>query len=188
VCHRAVQRGRVAADEVVIVLGAGPIGLGTVIAATDAGARVLVLDLLQNRLDLALRVGATAVATDLAALTQQALELTDGAGATVVFEASGSPALAGAAFDLVAVSGTIVMVGVCDRRVEIPMRDFTKKEISVLGSRSSTDFPAAIALVERRRDDVVSLVSHRYALEDAPEAFRVAIEEPERAVKVMVRP
>lgn len=188
VCHRAVQRGRVAVDEVVIVLGAGPIGLGTVIAATEAGARVLVLDLLPNRLDLALRVGATAVATDLPSLKQQALAMTDGAGATVVFEASGSPALAGAAFDLVAASGTLVMVGVCDHRVEIPMRDFTKKEITVLGSRSSTDFPAAISLVERRRDDVVSLVSHRFSLEDVSEAFRVAIEEPERAVKVMVRP
>jgi L-gulonate 5-dehydrogenase len=188
VCHRAVQRAHIAPGETVIVLGAGPIGLGTVIAATDAGARVLVLDRLQNRLDLAMRVGASAVATDLATLSERALELTDGAGATVVVEASGSPALAAAAFDLVAVSGTIVMVGVCDHRVEIPMRDFTRKEISVLGSRSSTDFPGAIALVERRRDDVVSLVSHRFALEDAPEAFRVAIEEPESAVKVMVRP
>ena len=186
VSQHAVGRASTSVDEHVVVLGAGPIGLGAVVAATDVGAKVLVLDLQEQRRQLAQELGAEVAVSDLRDLVDAVDAWTDGDGAAVVVEATGAPTVARAAFHVVATAGRIALVGVSEEQLAVSLRVFTRKELTVVGSRATRDFPAAVDLVRRRRDDVARLVSHIYSLEDTEEALRFALEHPDDAVKVVV--
>lgn len=139
VSHRAVERTAVGPGERVLVLGAGPIGLGALLAAVEAGAEVMVLDQHDARLELATELGAAAVVRGLDRLAAAVDDWTDGDGAAVVVEATGAPAVAAAGFEVVAVAGRIAMVGVSERPVTVNQRLFTSKELDVVGSRSTLD-------------------------------------------------
>jgi len=183
---RAVTRPRVDSDDHVVVLGAGPIGLGAVIAARDIGAEVMVLDLQESRRALARELGAAETVAHLAELPEQVQRWTDGEGATVVIEATGVPAVAEAAYDIAAPAGRISMVGVSERSMTISMRPITRKELDVYGSKATLDFPAAVALARRQRDAVAKLISHRFPLAEAEHALRFALEHPEQVVKALI--
>jgi L-gulonate 5-dehydrogenase len=185
---RAVSRANLGADDTVVILGAGPIGLGAVAACCDHGATVAVLDRVPLRLDLARGLGATLVASDVETLRDGVDQLTNGDGPTVVIEASGSPVLARMAFDLVATTGTICVVGVSEQEIAVPLRAFTRKELTVVGSRATLDFPGAVDFLQRWRDDLAVLVTHSYPIEQIDAAFRLAIDHPDQAVKVVVEP
>lgn len=183
---RAITRPRVSEEDAVLVLGAGPIGLGAVIAARDAGARVMVLDQHESRLALALELGAEATVTDLGELRARVNEWTGDEGPSVVIEATGAPAACEAAFDVVAHVGRIAMVGVSEQQMTIGIRPFTKKEIDVYGCKATLDFPAAIALATRNRDAVEKLISHRFPLARADEALKFAYDHPDQTVKTLI--
>lgn len=186
---QTVVRGGVGDGDLVVILGAGPIGLTATLAAADRGATVLVADRLRARLELARQMGASHVVDtttgDLAAVVD---ELSAHEGAAVVIDATGAPPLIRLAFDLVASAGTIVIVGISDLEVSIPVLTFTRKEVTVLGSRNNTAlFPEAIELVRRHRDSIRSLVTHRFPLEELPEALAFAIANPGEVEKVLIR-
>ncbi|GGJ35354.1 zinc-binding dehydrogenase [Streptomyces brasiliensis] len=183
---RAVARPSVTEGDRVVVLGAGPIGLGAVLAATDRGARVLVVDQHQARLDLAVELGAEETVPGLAELPERVLRWTDGDGADVVIEATGAPTVARSAFEVVAVGGRISIVGVSEQELHVNMRLFTSKELDVYGSRATLDFPGAIALSRRYESKVMRLVSHRFALSDTQQALRYALDEPQSVVKTVI--
>lgn len=184
----AVTRGQVGADDTVVVFGAGPIGQAVLLAAADRGARVLVVDRIAARLDLARVLGATTVVDASREDTAAAIaDWTDGDGAAVVFEATGVPAVVRLAVDVVAASGRIVIVGISTQDVAIPMIAFTRKELNVLGSRNNVGvFGEAVELVRRNRDRARALITHRYPLESVPEAIEFALEHPTEAEKVMI--
>lgn len=183
---RAVTRPGVGAGDSVVVLGAGPIGLGAVIAARDAGADVMVLDQHQSRLDLALRLGANEVVSDLGELQGRVDKWTDGDGASVVIEATGAPVVAQRAFEIAASAGRISMVGVSEQSMTVGMRAFTKKELDVYGCKATLDFPGAIALASRRGEQVAQLISHRFPLSRASDALRFAHDNPDKTIKTLI--
>lgn len=185
---QAVLRGQVAEGDTVVIIGAGPIGLAACLAANDIGARVLVADRVASRLELARMTGAERTvdtsAEDLAAAVR---DFTSADGAAVVIDATGVPQLIRAAFDIVASAGAIVIVGISDGEVAIPVIEFSRKEVSVYGSRNSTGlFPQAIELVRRYPDWVRSWVSHRIALDEVPAMIEFAMAHPESVQKVLV--
>jgi L-gulonate 5-dehydrogenase len=185
--HAAGRSGVVAGDSVV-VLGAGPIGQAVLLAARDAGARVLVTDRFASRLGLASELGAErtvdASTEDVAAAVD---DWTAGEGPTVVVEATGVPAVLESAIDLVAPSGTVVCVGLSNDAVRIPMIALTRKELTIVGSRNNHgEFGQAAQLVRRHRDLVGRLISHTFPLEDAPAAFELAHHSPTTAEKVII--
>ncbi|MFB9408886.1 zinc-binding dehydrogenase [Dactylosporangium matsuzakiense] len=184
----AVGRGGVAPGDDVVVLGAGPIGLAAVLAAADRGARVLAADRIAVRLDLARRAGAARVvdarAEDLAAAVAG---FTRGAGAAVVIEATGVPALLRLAVDVVAHSGTVVAVGISTAEVALTVSDLSRKELNLLGSRNSAgEFPAAVDLVTRRAGVVADWVTHEFGLTEVAAAIRFAVANPHEAEKVVI--
>lgn len=186
---QAVVRARIADADTVVVLGAGPIGQAVTLAAKDRGAHVLIADLIPSRLDLAKRLGADVlVETSSADLAAEVDRWTEGEGAAVVVDATGVPELIRAGIDLVAPSGTVVIVGISQRELSVPVIEFTRKELNVLGSRNNAGvFGDAVDLVRRRRDTVRSLITHTYSLEQVPEAIRYAIDHPDEVEKVIVR-
>lgn len=182
----AVSRVRLSPRDQVLVIGAGPIGQAILLAARDAGADVAVADRLPGRLTLATGLGAGLVIdTGKQDLAPAMRDWTEGDGPAVVFEATGVPALVRTAVDVVAPSGTVVVVGLSTDEVRIPVVEFTRKELNVLGSRAG-DFPSAVRLVTTRHSEVARLITHRFPLEDVGEALRLALEQPADVEKVLV--
>jgi L-gulonate 5-dehydrogenase len=170
------------------VIGAGPIGLAATLAAADRGARVLVADRVAARLDIAARAGAVRVvdttAEDLAAAVA---DFTGGAGAAVVIEATGVPALVRLAVDVAAHSGTVVVVGISTADVGLKVSDLSRKELTVAGSRNSAgEFPAAVDLIARHPDVVAGWITHTYPLHAVGEAISFASANPHLVEKVVV--
>lgn len=186
---QAVTRSGAAAGDAVVVLGAGPIGQAVTLGCADRGARVLVADRIPERLKLAEMLGAQRIVdTSRADLAAEVEGWTGGDGAAVVIEATGVPALIRAAVDLVAHSGTVVVVGISDQMVELPVIDFTRKEVSIRGSRNNAGlFGEAVELVRRNATRVRPLVTHEFPLAAVAEAITFALEHPDEAEKVVIR-
>jgi threonine dehydrogenase-like Zn-dependent dehydrogenase len=160
----ALARGRVQAGEQVVVFGAGPIGLATVLAAADAGARVLSVDPVAGRRDLAKRLGAERVAwASPAELLPQAIEM-------------------------VCSAGRVVVIGMSSGTAAVRPGAFPEKEIDVIGSSCATaeDFRNAVRLVSAHSASLSALFSHHFPLERAAEAFEFAMRRPQDAIKIVV--
>lgn len=183
---RAVTRPGVTRGDRVVVLGGGPVGLSAVIAATDAGAEVLVVERHEGRRALATQLGASVAVGDLGEADSVVSDWTSGDLADVVIEATGSGFVAGRAFDLVGAAGRLSFVGVSEQQVSFNLRTVTVKELDIFGSRATLDFPGAVALTRRREPDVLALVTHRYSLAETQKAIAFALEHPDQVVKAVI--
>lgn len=185
---QAVHRAGIGRDDSVAILGAGPIGLAALIASVDRGARVLAADRLPARLDHATAAGAQAV-VDVGAedLTERVSSWTGGDGPSVVIEATGVPAVVRQAVEIVAASGTVVILGLSRADVTLSLLDFTRKELTVMGSRNNArQFEAAIDLIARQPTVVAGLVTNRFPLARISEAMQIAHDHPAEVMKVMI--
>lgn len=188
---QSVRRGRAVAGERVLVLGCGPIGVLATLALSELGARVQAADTVEDRLATARRFGAEQVhlvthgfpdAAQRAALLDE-----EGDGPALVIDATGAPSSLLTALDLVATAGRVVQVGISDRPVQLSMRTLPVKEVDLLGSRNSTGLMGqALALVDRHRDLVGSLVTHRVPLERVGDALATMRDRPAEVGKVAV--
>lgn len=185
---QVVTRGAVTAEDTVAIFGAGVIGQATLVAAIDRGARVLIVDRLASRLDYARVLGADRVVDATVEDPAKVIaEWTDGDGAAVVVDATGVPAVIRTAVDVVAFSGRIVIVGISLKEVSLPVAQFTRKELTILGSRNNARvFGEAVQLVQRWNDRLRVLITDRYALDDAPQAIARALHHPEAVQKVLL--
>ncbi len=106
----------------------------------------------------------------------------------VVVEATGAQEPMRASLDAVAQTGRVLVVGLSTHDVPLRIGTLPFRELDVLGvsTCSADDFAEAVALVARRSDAVERLITHDYALEDAPAAIAFAIDNPEEAMKVLV--
>ncbi len=186
---RAVNRARVERGERVVVLGAGPIGQCICLVACERGARALVVDLQESRLGLSRSMGAeTLVWTGIDEVVAFARRWASPAGPPVVFDATGAPAAVRAMVDMVASAGRAVQVGMSGDEVSLRIGSLTEKEIDLLGVSccGAGEFGQAVAVVERNGDVLERLISHRFALDQAPEAVRFAMENPTEVMKVVI--
>src|SRR6476659_138325 len=184
---RAVHRGRVTEGERVVVLGAGPIGQALLLAAQDRGASVVVVDLLESRLELARWLGAETLLWTSA--DEVVARLRRERAPEVVIDATGVPAAVRAALELVSSAGRVVQVGMSGDEVTFRLGSFTEKELDVLGVAccGSNEFGEAVDLVERNADRLAPLVSHEFDLAEARDAVRFAMERPADVMKVVIR-
>jgi threonine dehydrogenase-like Zn-dependent dehydrogenase len=187
---QAVARAGLSRGDDVAVIGAGCIGRAITMAAADRGARVLIADREPARLRLAERLGASrAVSTRTQDLDAATSRFTNGNGPRVVIDATGVPAMIRLALELVAPSGTVVVVGLSDEEVSVPVGIFTRKELNVLGSRNSADlFGQAIDVVRRHRTVVGELISHRFPLAAAGEALALVADNAAVVSKAIIEP
>ena len=169
---QACRRGQVSSDDFVLILGAGPIGLALIEVARAKGARVLVTDISPERLAFAKSLGAETLVSDdmlLAAIR----DLTDGDGMPVVIEATGNAKAMESTVDLVASGGRVVIVGLVPvgKKIELPGLDLTRKEMTIVGSRASTQcFPEALALLASGNIHYPKVASE-FSLWEAPRVF-----------------
>ena len=178
---QACRRGQVSADDGVLILGAGPIGLALIEVAQARGARVLVTDISPVRLAFAQTLGAETLMSD-ETLLPKVLDLTEGDGMPVVIEATGNAKAMESTVDLVAPGGRIVIVGLLPqgKLVQFPGLDFTRKEMTVVGSRASTQcFPESLELLASGRIHYPHVASE-FAMHNAPAVFAEMAAHPEK--------
>jgi threonine dehydrogenase-like Zn-dependent dehydrogenase len=188
IAFRAVERGRVAAGERVLVLGAGPIGQAIAIAAIDKGARVLLVDRVPSRLARVACGADTTIVGPGDDLVSIAREWAGGELPEVVFEATGADEPTRASLDAVAAAGRVVIVGLSNHEMPLRVGALPFRELDVLGTSTcqAGDFASAVLLVDHYRAAVTPLLTHDFSLEEAPEAIAYAIEHPDEVVKAVV--
>ena len=184
----AVNRAGIGRGDRIAVIGAGPVGLAAAVAARDRGVEVLVVDRVASRLRAAERLGATRTFdTTNGSIDAAVADFTDGEGVAAVIEATGVASLVRTAIDLVAPSGTIVVVGISTSEVAIPVSEFSRKELNVLGARNSAgEFADAADLVSRYAAELAPLVTHMYGLDQVPDAIEFARTHPDQVEKVVI--
>ncbi|WP_031084363.1 zinc-dependent alcohol dehydrogenase [Streptomyces sp. NRRL WC-3549] len=185
--HAVAKAGDLTA-RTVAVLGAGPIGLLVLAAARHAGAaRIVVTDLLENKRQRAVRLGADdALPADAADLAAQAQAVLDGP-ADVVFDCVAREQSMAQAVDIVAKGGQIVVVGVgAPGPTPIRLDLVQDREIRVEGTLMYTadDYRTALDLITSGAVDTDAIVTATYPLEDAAKAFAASL-QPEH-VKVLI--
>ncbi|MDX6766596.1 MAG: zinc-binding alcohol dehydrogenase family protein [Candidatus Methylacidiphilales bacterium] len=185
----AAARGRVAVGETVVVLGCGAIGLGAIAGAAERGARVVAVDLDDDKIALARRAGAqVGIHSGRENLHERLLALTEGEGPEVIIEAVGQPATFRLAVEEVCFAGRVVYIGYAKAPVEYETKYFVQKELDILGSRNATpeDFQRVIGMLQAKRFPVAGAITRSVSLAEAPEAMRAWSADPLTVTKIQV--
>ena len=185
-----VQRGDIQLDDVVVIAGAGPIGLMMVqVAHLKTPKKLVVIDMVQERLDLARKFGADVVINpkeqDALAIVQS---LTDGYGCDVYIEATGSPSGVTQGLGLIRKLGRFVEFSVFGSDTTVDWSIIgDRKELDVRGAHLGPYcYPIAIDLLSRGLVTSKGIVTHDYALQQWDEAIKVA--NSLDSIKVLMKP
>jgi 2-desacetyl-2-hydroxyethyl bacteriochlorophyllide A dehydrogenase len=196
VALHAVRVGAVGPEDVVLVLGAGMIGLGVTRLLRLAGVgRLVVADLSPLRRERALALGADRTIDPRAEdVTKAMREITGpggfglGAAVDVVFECAGVEETLAHALKSARQGGTLVLTAVYAGAVTIHPDRIVEKELAVRGAFAYRDeFPAVIELLASGAVDPDEFVSHSFGLDDVELAFRTQMDTA-RSIKVLVTP
>ena len=185
-----VRRAGVKPNEFVLVVGAGPIGLGIAEFARIAGGKVIVLDINEGRLEFCrqnLGVDATVnpVNTDVMTRLQQ---LTNGDMPTVVIDATGSLKAINNSFQYMAHGARYVLVGLQKGEITVSHPEFHKREGSLLSSRNATreDFEHVIASMKKGLVKPTNYITHRVQFEEVKNHFESWLKPETGVIKATV--
>ncbi len=184
----AVRRGAITAADNVLVVGAGPIGLGAALFARHAGAKVAVFDQDAERMAAAERIaGASAIQAG-SDLAKAIGAYTDQNGFDVVFDATGNRAAIETGFDFVAHGGRYVLISVIRDAITFQDPDFHRKEMTLLGSRNATneDFRRVMEAIRSGAVDILRLVTHRTSLNDAVRDIPIWATQKSGLIKALI--
>jgi L-iditol 2-dehydrogenase len=188
---KAFRRGRFEAGQSLLVVGLGTVGhLAARLARTRGASRIAGADRVAFRIARAKESGAgEAFDVDRETIAEGARRLSDGKGFDFVFVGPGKSGVVRSAFDAVAPGGTLLLFTMTPpgEEVTLPGHDLYFREVSLVPSYSCgpDDTREALELLASRRVAVADLITHRFPLDDAPEAFARA-KDPNGSVKVMI--
>ena len=171
-----VLNGKVRPGDVVAVVGAGPIGLSTMMGARlYSPSHVIAIDLADSRLEAAKRFGADITVNNGQQDPLEIIkELTDGLGADVAIEAVGVPATFELATTLIRPGGHVANVGVHGESVDLHLEDLWIKNVTITtGLVDTYSTPTLLNLVSNGDIPVDKFVTHRFKLDQFEEAYDV---------------
>ena len=187
----AVERANVRFDDVVVVAGCGPIGLGMIAgAAAKFPAHVVALDLAENKLELAKQCGADITVNIATEDPEQIVRgLTDGYGADVYLEGTGHPSAVPQGLNLLRKLGTFVEYGVFKDDVSVDWSIISDdKELDVLGAHLGPHcWPAAIRMVESGRLPLDQICTHQLPLTEFQQGLDL-VADGTKSIKVSLIP
>ena len=190
ISQHAVSRAVIKGSDTVLVIGAGPIGLFALLAAKQKCKKIVVADILDNRLSLAMEYGADAVInTKQESLAEFTEKFTDGKGFDVCIEACGAPETFLGCIDSCAFAGNIILIGNGKRDTTFLHSVILKKELNIHGSRNALkdDFINNIDLVAQGKADVMKMVSGVYDMENAADAFEALRNNNGTLAKLLIK-
>jgi D-xylulose reductase len=187
--HAAVK-AKIKPGDLAVVMGAGPIGIVTALAAIAGGcSQVVITDVQQPKLDLAAALGpirpVNVAKEKLRGVIDQ---LTDDWGAEIVFEASGAPVAIQGVHEPLCPGGRIVLVGLPIKAVSLDLVALSAKEASIeTVFRYAHVYPRALALMGSGKIDVKPLISRTFKFQDSVKAFDFALKLPPDCVKAQIQ-
>ncbi|MBL4928098.1 NAD(P)-dependent alcohol dehydrogenase [Fuscibacter oryzae] len=187
----AATKARIKPGDNAVVLGAGPIGLVTALAALAAGcARVYVTDLADKKLEIAgaLSRAITPVNVRSENLVDVVRRDTDGWGVDVVFEATGSPHAAKTVFEPLAPGGCVVMIGGQPDPIQYDAGAAMVREARVENIfRYAHVFPRCVGMLSSGAIDVKPLITRTFDFDESVHAFETAASAPPADVKMQIK-
>ena len=188
IAAQSVWRGDVQKGDIVLIHGAGPIGLIIADTASRMGAAVIVSEVNEYRLNLAKNFGADHLINPMEQDTKDTLnKITGGMGPNVIFEATGIPALLSESVKLASVAGRIVPLAFGPEPIPIPFSEINKKELTIAGTRHQTyKFAPVIETFEKNLDRVNSLITGVYPAAEFKQAFEDFTNKDSKHCKVLL--
>jgi len=185
-----VRRANVLKDEMVLVIGAGPIGLGTMEFARIAGATVIALDINDKRLEFCkdrLKVDFTINAST-ENVSERLKEITNAEMPTVVIDATGSLQAINNALQYLAHGGRFVLIGLQKEAISFSHPEFHKREATLMSSRNATkeDFELVIDCMKKGLIDPTTYITHRAKFNEVKEVFETWLNPATGVIKAMV--
>ncbi|GAA5146100.1 zinc-binding dehydrogenase [Microbacterium pseudoresistens] len=173
----AFRQGRIEPGMTVAIVGVGGIGSSLIPMAAAAGAtRIIAVDIVEEKLANARGLGATDTVDARDTDPVEAVRSMTTAGVDVAFEALGNPATFAQAVGMLADGGRMVAIGIAPAgsAAEVEITPVVRRGLEIVGSyggRTRTDLPEVARLAASGTFDVTSLITRRYALDDAPAAY-----------------
>jgi 2-desacetyl-2-hydroxyethyl bacteriochlorophyllide A dehydrogenase len=189
VAVHAVHLASLEKNEAIAIIGSGAIGLMILQVAKKGGAgKIVVLDTLDYRLALAKSLGATTTINVKKEVPLQRI-LTDG-GVDTVFEAVGHQETVQQGLEMVRTGGKVIVIGMLEATMQLPILDITVKEIDLQGSYgyTSDDFQQALKLIAQGKVNVKPLITHLLPLDDIKKGFEILSQGAEDVIKVVLNP
>ncbi|MDZ7363791.1 MAG: alcohol dehydrogenase family protein [candidate division KSB1 bacterium] len=178
-------------DGTYAVIGCGPVGLMAIIGARELGAeRIYAIDTIPERLALAAKFGATLIDYQKENPLAVIRDVTEGRGADAVLEAVGSPAAARLALDLVRPGGILAVAGVhTEEHFAFSPAEAYDKNLTYKVGRCPARYYAErlIPIVEKKKYDLTSMISHRLPLAEGVRGYKIFAEKLEGCTKVILK-
>ena len=183
------RRGQITKGDKVLIMGSGPIGIAAMQVAKRNGAEVIMTDLVKERLDKALSMGADEVVlVSEEDLEERLLKFTDGEGIPVIVDTICIPSSFEQSVQLACPAGRIVVLGLKNVPSQITMADITKKELTIAGSRLNNNcFDEVIAGFEDGTLHPEQLMTKSYNYKDVMEALTMITEHPQDVLKLVLK-
>jgi len=185
-----ISRANVKSGEFVLVVGAGPIGLGTMDFARIAGAEVIALDTNVQRLEfcrkkLGVKHIINALSDD---VVEQLKSITNGDMPTVVIDCTGNLKAINNAFQYMAHGARFVLIGLQKQEISFSHPEFHKREATLLSSRNAlpADFKHVVTCIKNGDVRPLDYITHRLAFEEVKDKFANLIEVEDGLVKAVV--
>ena len=185
-----VRRAAVQQREFVLVIGAGPIGLGTMEFARIAGGKVIALDINESRLEFCkgkLKVAHTVNALS-PGVSEQLMEITNGDMPTVIIDATGSLKAINNGFQYMAHGARYVLIGLQRGDISFNHPEFHKREGTLMSSRNAIreDFEHVITSMKKGKVDPTTYITHRVLFDNVKDEFEHWLDPANGVIKAMV--
>ncbi len=173
--HAVINRGKVKPGDKVVVFGCGGIGLNLVQIAAAVGAEVIAVDVVDEKLEWATRLGAKAVLNSNAheRIDKEVRKLFGSGGADIGFEAIGNPIVQKQTFSSIRTGGRFVIVGYSIEPMTLDTGRVMYREMEIVGSLGCrpVDYPRVIELARQGKIKVSELVTAKFSLDEINAAF-----------------
>jgi len=186
----AVDRGNVSDLDTVMVIGCGMIGAGAIIRAALRGARVIAVDVDDDKLLLAKRLGASFIINSQTENVHERLqEITGDYGVNVVIEAVGAPSTYQMAVSEAAFTGRVVCIGYAKNDIAFETKLFVQKELDIRGSRNAMpeDFRAVMEFMKKGSVTKEKIISGIFPPEKAQEALEIWKDNPGKVFRILIK-
>lgn len=187
---RAVNSTDVRLGDTTVVIGAGIIGTMTLKAAKAAGAGLLIVsDVVDYRLDYSKKLGADiTINSKTDDPVTKVMELTNGSGADVVFEAVGLEATVQQGLRMLGIGGKLTIIGMLSKNMNLDVLSIVTRELQIRGSYAyaQDDFRRALNYLCNRKIDVKSLITNIMPLEKVKDGFEMLSEKRGNVLKIIL--
>ncbi|MFZ6000191.1 MAG: zinc-binding alcohol dehydrogenase family protein [Bacteroidota bacterium] len=186
----AVNRADIQPGEFVLVVGAGPIGLGTMEFARIAGGVVIAMDVVESRLDFCRKCLNVPYAINgkSGTVVEQLKEITNGDMPTVVIDATGNKNAIERSFSFMAHGARYVLVGLQKGDLQFSHPEFHKREGTLMSSRNATreDFESVIGCIRSDLINPTLYITHRVPFNNVAEQFPSWLDPAQGVIKAMI--